>query len=150
MTYSDVLTLSQAYLVGDNKIPADEETQLLLLEDALLEVADRAAVMNLTSKDAGDVLRLGPGDKLLVRMPTLPSSLGTQIDMDHELAGPVARFIAAVVAGKEGGAKKHISAANRRILNYNAKVYDALDSICHNDNCDNMVGGAYIEDPLWA
>ena len=147
MTYDDVLVLAQAYLINDNKIPADEETKLLLLEDALIEVADRAAAMNLTSKDAGEVLRLGPGDKLLIRMPTLPSTLGSQIDMDHELAGPVARFIAATLSKDK--AEKHISAANRRILNYNAKVYDTLDSICFNEDCDILVTGNYIEDTLW-
>lgn len=148
MTYDDVLVLAQAYLISDNKIPADEETKLLLLEDALLEVADRAAAMNLASKDAGDVLRLGSGDSMLVRMPTLPSTLGSQIDMDHELAGPVARFIAAVVS--KDSAEKHISAANRRILNYNAKVYDTIDSLCVNDNCGTIVQGNYIEDTTWA
>ena len=147
MTYNDIILLAQAYLISDNKIPADDDTRLVLIEDALIEVADRAAVLNLISKDAGDVLRLGPGNKLMVRMPTLPSSVDSQVDIDHELAGPVARFIAAVVSKDK--AEKHISAANRRILNYNAKVYDTLDSICFSEDCDTMVSTVNTEDTVW-
>ncbi len=147
MTYNEVMTLAQVYLISDNKLPSDEPTRLALIEDALIEVADRAASMRLTSQTAGDVLRLGPGDKLLVRMPGIPSDPDEQIDMDHELGGAVARFIAAVVSKEKG--EKHVAAAVRRILNYNAKVYDTIDSLCSDNRCNTLDAGTYVEDEVW-
>jgi protein involved in polysaccharide export with SLBB domain len=97
---------------------------------------------------AGETIRLGPGDKLLVRFPNLPSFEDEEIDIDHELCAPVARFMAAILSKEQ--AETHIAAANRRILNYNAKVYDTLDTLCKDpDDCGLMEDGIYVEDPLW-
>ena len=151
MTYKELLTLTQQYLTGDVKIPSDPDTQIVVLEDALIEVADRAAVMRLTTKIAGETLRLGPGNDLLVRFPNLPGHADEEIDIDHELVGVVARFMASIWSKEPVNVKKHIAAAERRILNYNAKVYATLDAMCIDTSCNTFNGDTtqYKQDPSW-
>ena len=150
MTYKELLSLTQSYLTGDNKVPTDPDVRIVVLEDALIEVADRAAVMRLTTKVAGETLRLGPGNSLLVRFPNLPGHIEEEIDIDHELGGPVARFMAATWSSNDKNVAKHLAAAERRILNYNAKVYATLDSVCIDDSCGVIeTTTQYTQDPTW-
>ena len=101
---------------------------LILLEDALVEVATRAEALHLMeTRDnlAGHkVLRMGQGD-YVIRFPKLPAIGVDEIDIDHELCPVVARLIAATVSKEKGGI--HAGKANRVILDYNAKVYELLD-----------------------
>ncbi len=127
MTYRELLDLTAGFLTGDNKLPNSDSICLALLEDAFIEVADRASALHLMTLSAdANILRLGLGENYL-RFPNLPEDLDDDLDIDHELCGAVSRFIASYVSKDQES--KHIKAAERRILNYNGKVNEILEKM---------------------
>lgn len=134
MTYQTLLNLTTGYLTGDNVLPKDDDVKLALLESAFSEIADKADSLHLMTLSATtDVLRLGEG-AYLIRMPLLPSALSDVLDIDHELCFPLARILASYLSKDKGGI--HVNAANRRILDYNAKVLDIKESLKAESTCD--------------
>ena len=122
MTYKMLQVLTAGLLIGDNKLPTDEEVLLGLVSYALTTtaaLADSRILMTLDS--AADVMRLGVGD-YFIRRPSLPALLSDVIDIDEELCPAVARYIASYVSKDKGGI--HVQAATRIILDYNALSYD--------------------------
>ena len=127
MTYAKLKTLTQAYLIGDNKLPPEPEIFLVLTEGALLEVATRAESLHLmTLSKSDDILRLSYGE-YMIRRPESPVLDSDHIDIDEELVPVVARLIASSISKEKGS--MHAAVANRLILDFNAKTYDMLDTI---------------------
>lgn len=126
MTYAKLKTLTQAYLIGDNKLPPEPEIFLVLAESALMEVATRAESLHLmTLSKADDILRLSYGD-YMIRRPESPILDSDNIDIDEELVPVLARLIASSISKEKGG--MHATVANRLILDFNAKTYDMLET----------------------
>lgn len=127
MTYGRLKSLISGLLVGDNLLPNDPNVLKELVAYALLTVANKADSLHLmTLSTTDDVLRLAQGD-YLIRMPITPSLDDDLLDIDEELAPAVARFIASYISREKGGI--HAEAANRIILDYNAKTYEIIEQM---------------------
>ena len=127
MTYQTLQNLTAGLLTGDNRLPNEPEIVLSMLEYALTTVATKADSLHLmTLSTEVDVLRMSVGD-YLIRRPALPILLTDNLDIDDELGFAVARLIASMVSKEKGGI--HVQAADRIILDYNAKVYEIIDQM---------------------
>lgn len=127
MTYAKLKTLTQAYLISDNKLPPEPEVFLVLTESALLEVATRAESLHLMTLSKSDnILRLAYGE-YMIRVPESPLLDSDYVDIDEELVPAVARIIASSISKDKGG--MHATVANRLILDFNAKTYGMLDTV---------------------
>lgn len=127
MTYLRLKSLIKGMLVGDNVIPQEEDTVIALVETALLTTATKADSLHLmTLSTTADVLRLAQGD-YLIRMPVPPTLDTDLIDIDEELTPAVARYVASYISAKKGGI--HIQAAERIILDYNAKTWEIFEQM---------------------
>lgn len=124
MTYQVLQSVTAGLLTGDNKLPADEEVLSGLVSYALTTVATKADSLHLMTLDVtADVLRLAQGD-YLIRRPAVPAIGSDALDIDDELGFAVARLVASMLSKDKGGI--HVQAADRIILDYNAKVYEIL------------------------
>ncbi len=127
MTYAMLKNLTAGLLTGDNVLPSDGDVLLGLLEYALTTTAMKADSLHLmTLSTTANILRLAQGD-YLIRNPELPASDTDEIDIDDELIFAVARFIASYLSREKGGI--HVQAANRIILDYNAKTYEITEQM---------------------
>ena len=127
MTYGTLKSLTSGLLTGDNVLPKDEAALQGLVQYALTTVAMQADSLHLmTLSTTADVLRLAQGD-YLIRMPVAPVFDEDLIDIDEELTFAIARYIASFVSRDKGGI--HVQAANRIILDYNAKTYEITDQM---------------------
>jgi len=122
MTYSLFKKLASGLLTGDNVLPDDPEVVQMLVQQALLAVANKADSLHLMTLSTTDnVLRLAQGD-YLIRIPETPILDTDILDIDEELIPAVARFFASYISSQKGGI--HVQAANRSILDYNAKTWE--------------------------
>ncbi len=127
MTYTMLKNLTTGLLTGDNVLPSDEEVMLGLLQYALTTTAMKADSLHLmTLSTTANVLRLAQGD-YLIRNPELPVDDEDEIDIDDELIFAVSRFIASYLSREKGGI--HVQAADRIILDYNAKTYEITEQM---------------------
>ncbi len=127
MTYLTLKNLTTGMLTGDNVLPSDNDVMSALVYNALVATAMKADSLHLmTLSTTTDVLRLAKGD-YLIRMPKPPVNDTDVLDIDEELAFAVARFIASYVSRDKGGI--HVQAANRIILDYNAKTNEIQDQM---------------------
>ena len=127
MTYKTFKNVLRGMLTGDNVIPTDEDVMLALLEYGFTTVATKADSLRLMSAGtATEVLRLSQ-DGQLIRFPRLPAMDEDELDIDKELCYPTAHYIAANLSKEK--AAMHISAADREISDYNAKVWEMMDTI---------------------
>ena len=127
MTYATLKNVTVGLLIGDNKLPNDDDVVKGLLQYALTTVAMQADSLHLmTLSTTANVLRLAQGD-YLIRMPELPVLDTDLIDIDEELTFAVARYIASYVSKEKGGI--HVNAADRIIKDYNAKTYEITEQM---------------------
>jgi hypothetical protein len=127
MTYETLLNMTKGLLIGDNKLPDDPEVLLSLVQYALITVAQKAESLQLMSlSPTENILRLGEGD-YLIRVPETPEDMEDAIDIEDELIPAVARYIASYLSKQKGGI--HVQAAERIILDFNAKTYEVLDQM---------------------
>jgi len=138
LTYSTLQKLTTGFLTGDNVLPSDPEVTLVLLQNALVATAMKANSLHLmTLSTTANVLRLADGD-YLIRMPELPTADTDTIDIDEELTFAVARFMASYISRDKGGI--HVQAANRTILDYNAKTDEIRDQMRAEANYAEVIG----------
>jgi len=155
MTYGVLKAITTGLLTGDNVLPTGEGVLEGLVEYALTTVAMQADSLHLmTLSTTAGVLRLAQGD-YLIRRPVAPitvtaavdalavdatvedttaakaadtlATINQLIDIDEELTFAVARYVASYVSREKGGI--HIQAAERVILDYNAKTWEILDQM---------------------
>lgn len=127
MTYERLKILTSALLVGDNKLPKEDEQIKALLEMAYIYLVDKCQVLNLQTEDKSALIqRLGRGD-MLIRRPDLPKSPNDELDIDDELAPVVASLIASYISDKK--TQIHQSRADEGVRSYNAKVDEFIESI---------------------
>ena len=127
MTYERLKILTSALLVGDNKLPKEDEQIKALLEMAYIYLVDKCQVLNLQTEDKSALIqRLGRGD-MLVRSPDLPKSPNDELDIDDELAPVVASLIASYISDTK--TQIHQSRADEGVRSYNAKVDEFIESI---------------------
>ena len=132
MTYARLKSLLSGLLIGDNVMPKEDDSLLGLLQYALTTVATKADSLHLMTLDVNsNVLRMAKGD-YLIRYPELPEDEEDHIDIDEELVFAVARYMASYMSKAKGGI--HVQAADRIIMDYNAKTYEALDQAALLDN----------------
>jgi len=124
MTFETLKFITSGLLTGDTVLPKSDDVVIGLLQYALTTVAMKADSLHLmTLSTTANVLRLGQGD-YLIRMPEVPEDDVDLIDIDEELTFAVARIMASYISATKGGI--HVDAANRIILDYNAKTYEIL------------------------
>ncbi len=129
MTFSKLKSLTAGLLVGDMKLPQEDEVVLSLLEKAMLTIASKAQALRLLTLSKDDsILRTGDGD-FLVRFPDLPSTGSDVLDMDHELCFAAADLIASYVAKELPKRSYHVKQAEDIIEMYNVKVDSVMRQI---------------------
>lgn len=127
MTYERLKILTSALLVGDNKLPKEDEQIKALLEMAYIYLVDKCQVLNLQTEDKSALIqRLGRGE-MLIRRPDLPKSPNDELDIDDELAPVVASLIASYISDTK--TQIHQSRADEGVRSYNAKVDEFIESI---------------------
>ena len=125
MTYKTFKSITTGLLIGDNVLPEDDEVLQGLVQYALTTVATKAESLHLmTLSTTANVLRLSQGN-YLIRIPETPEWEEDLMDIDEELTFAVARFVASYISKEKGGI--HVQAANRIILDFNAKTYEIID-----------------------
>lgn len=130
MTYGKLKILASALLVGDNKLPKEDESIKALLEMAYIYLVDECQVLNLQTEDKSVLAqRLSRGD-FLVRKPDLPNSDNDELDIDEVLAPVVASLIASYISEKK--TQVHQSRADKGIRSYNAKVDELIETYASN------------------
>ena len=127
MTFKRLKTTTEGLLTGDNVVPVDNEVVLSLLDMAFNEVATHADALHLmTMNRDNEVVRLAAGNYIM-RSPELPVDDDCELDIDHELCFATARIIASYVSAVKG--PYHLGEAKRLIVDYNAKIYEILESV---------------------
>lgn len=127
MTYKMFRSVTTGLLTGDNVLPDDEEVLQGLVGYALTTVAMKADSLHLmTLSTTADVLRLAHGD-YLIRTPLAPEFDEDLLDIDEELTYAVARYVSSYLSRDKGGI--HVNAADRIILDYNAKTYEITEAM---------------------
>lgn len=127
MTYAKLQTLTQALLIGDNKLPKDNEQVLALLDMAYTYLIDKCQVLNLHTEDKSEkIQRLGRGSYVL-RKPDLPENNSDELEIDDELSPVVASLIASYISEKKTAI--HQSRADEAIRSYNAKVLELIETV---------------------
>lgn len=155
MTYAVFKNITTGLLTGDNVLPIDFGVTSGLIQAALTTTATMAESLHLmTLSTTADILRMAHGD-YLIRRPIMLVEFSTNVDLlaidatdeeiaaaeaadlvltdtqpidiDEELAFAVARFVASYISKDKGGI--HVQAANRMILDYNAKTYEILEQM---------------------
>lgn len=130
MTYGSLKFLVKGLLIGDNVLPADDNIVKALLSYSFNMISNKAESMHLLTLDANDdISRLSYGD-YMSRKPTLPISDGDELDIDDELGFVAARYVASLVSKDK--AQMHEAKADGMILDYNAKVYQVMESLSIN------------------
>ncbi len=127
MTYTRFKATASALLTGDNVLPQDSDSLLGLLEMAFNDLVTHADSLHLMTLNRDNELnRIAAGDYVM-RTPELPRNDIDELDVDNELCFPLARFVASYVSDKKGTV--HFGEARRLINDYNAKVYEILESV---------------------
>jgi len=127
VTYKRLQFLTSGLLTGDVELPMDKDVLLSLVEMSFNEIATLSESMHLmTLNRANKVTRISMGD-YVVRTPELPVNEDDELDIDNELCFPMARLIASYVSKDK--AAHHYSEAKRLVLDYNAKVYEILQTV---------------------
>ena len=127
MTYGMFKELASGLLAGDTTLPSKPDAIQALTNYALTTVAMKADSLHLmTLSTTANILRLSQGD-YMIRVPIVPDTDSDVLDIDEELVFPAARLLASYVSREKGGI--HVQAANRAILDYNAKTWEILDQM---------------------
>ena len=129
MTYKGFKNLTSALLVGDIRLPADDESVKALLEMAFFLIASKTQVLRLlTLNKDQSILRTAEGD-YLVRFPMLPEKDDDTLDIDHELCFAAARYVASFVTKDINRSRFHEDKGNDIIDLYTAKVDTIMQQI---------------------
>jgi len=127
MTYKELKVLTKGLLSSDFPLPEDEDSVKALLGMAYTYIADKCQVLNLQTEDKSAMIqRLGRG-KHMVRVPELPETDLSDLDIGHELGYAAASLIASYISEKK--VAMHQSRADDIIRSYNAKVDEFLESL---------------------
>lgn len=130
MTFGLLKKLTEGLLIGDNKLPKDDETIKALLSLAFNMTASKAESLHLLTLDQkDDILRTGTGDYLM-RSPELPKDDMSELDIDDDLGYVAARYIASFISKEKS--RVHELAAENLINNYNEKVDALMSRVSHN------------------
>ena len=147
MTFSKLKSLTAGLLVGDMKLPQEDEVVLALLEKAMLTIASKSQALRLLTLSKDDaILRTGNGD-YMVRFPDLPSTGSDVLDMDHELCFAAADLIASYIAKELPKRSYHVKQAEDTIEMYNVKVDSVMRQINEAEigTTDNYAAGIPLE-----
>lgn len=127
MIYKELKVLTKGLLSSDFPLPEDNESVKALLGMAYSYIVDKCQVLNLQTEDKSAMIqRLGRG-KHMVRVPMLPETDESELDIDHELGYAAASLVASYVSEKKVAI--HQSRADDIIRSYNAKVDEFLESL---------------------
>jgi len=147
MTYKTLKNITTGLLIGDNVLTSDADVLQGLVQYALTTTAMKADSLHLmTLSTTADVLRLAQGD-YLIRMPVAPTLDADLLDIDEELSFAVARFLASYVSKTKGGI--HVNAANRIILDYNAKTYEITEAMRVTAAYEDAISEDPLYDTVW-
>lgn len=126
MTYKELKVLTKGLLSSDFPLPEDDAAVKALLGMAYNYIVDKCQVLNLQTEDKSAMIqRLGRG-KHVVRIPEIPESDDSDLDVGHELGYAAASLVASYITEKKVAI--HQSRADDIIRSYNAKVDEFLES----------------------
>lgn len=129
MTFIKFKSLTAGLLIGDMKLPQDDDVMLSLLEKAMLTIASKAQVLRLMTVSKDDsLLRTADGD-YMIRFPSLPEKNSDTIDMDHELCFAASEYVASYIAKELPKRSYHVKQAEDVIDMYNIKVDSVMRQI---------------------
>jgi len=132
LTYKVLKNVTTGLLYGDTILPEDDDVLNGLVGYALTTIAMKTDSLHLMTLNAqGDILRLAQGD-YMIRVPVTPVLDNDYIDIDEELVPAVARLLASYVSTTKGGI--HVNAADRIMLDYNAKTSELIESFKINED----------------
>jgi len=128
MTYGQLKSLVRALLIGDNMLTQNDDEIKMLLDYAYERIANEADALKLFTLNENEqpIIRMGPGN-IWVRKPALPETDDDELDVDHELAFAVARYICSFVTRERQ--QLHLMEAKNIINSYNHKVEQFYESI---------------------
>lgn len=139
MKYGELKLLASGLLIGDNKLPREDDETKALLMLALNDIANRAESLHLmTINQNFEIMRTSAGTHL-TRYPEMPEDDKSILDIDKDLCFVAARLIASYVSKNKPAI--HSNEAEKMILIYNGKVNSILDSL-HIDS----EGVGYVND----
>lgn len=149
MTYRRLKDLTSFFLVGDIRLPDDNEVLLAGVQAALYHVAIKANALKLYTKSpTASRLRQGPGD-YWIRVPNLPTDDSDSLDIDDELGQAVARYLCSFIS-KDGGLRRlHKAEAIEIIEYYNSKTNSYIDRLEHENKLEHEGTPGYIEEGLY-
>lgn len=114
-------------LIGDNKLPKENDVIIALLDMAFNYLVNKCQTLHLMTLDKSeDIQRIAKGE-YLVRKPELPTKDTDELDIDEDLAFIAASLIASYVSDKK--TQIHMMRADEAIRIYNAKVTELLESV---------------------
>lgn len=127
LTSDNILAIgNDTVLTGDEKFYADNAKALAALKSTYIEISNKTTAMRLlTANTSDDLIRQSQGG-MYIRMPKMPTSDSSILDIDDELGPVVARIIASYISREKGGI--HRSEAYNMIRDYEAKVENFINS----------------------
>lgn len=132
MTYGNLKALTAALLIGDNKLPKEDEILLPLLEYAFHNVSEKAESLHLMTENRNKNLTRSSRKDMYIRKPRLPESDGDELDIDDELCFAVSEYIASFLSAEK--INMHIAKAEQLIILYNNKIDSVLSDIRYNED----------------
>lgn len=139
MKYGELKTLVSGLLIGDNRLPKEDDETKALLMLAFNDIASRAESLHLiTLNQNKEILRKSIG-KHLTRYPDMPEDDNSILDIDKDLCFVAARFISSYISKNKPVI--HFQEGEKMIRTYNGKVNSILESLDIDEN-----GEAYVKD----
>lgn len=119
MTLAKLKAHTDAIMIGDIKI-ADNISYIPLLEQALLEIANRVDCLSLVTKSSDFRVLRAIGDGNYIRKPNTPNQDIDEIDMDDELMFALSNLIASYVSNVKP--QYFVNKSEEIISDYNFKI----------------------------
>lgn len=125
MTYDELKKHISTLLKSrrDVAIPATDDEIIPLVEEAMLNIANRYKVLKLVTRSENFKILRALGDGYYIRVPKSPNVLTDKMDIDSELCMAVANFTAASLSANEHNRNIWNKKAHRMVKDYAFKIY---------------------------
>lgn len=124
MTYDELKTHIDTLLKSrrDVKLPNSDAEIIPLVEESMLNIANRYKVLKLLTQSENFKVLRALGDGWYIKNPKTPK-VGDKLDMDSELCMAVANFTAASLSANEHNRNIWNKKARRMVKDYAFKIY---------------------------
>lgn len=126
MTFSELKLHVNALLSSrrDVSLPGDDNLIIPLIEQSMINIANRYKVLSLITKGENFRVLRALGDGYYIRMPRPPKINSDKIDLDKELHMAIANYVAADLASIEYNRNIFKKNAQRIVKDYAFKIYN--------------------------